>query len=63
METLVYVYVSDSTPNELSNEYQHGMVWMIFINVCLIVHWPKIAPASEWLLDKGMSSERIVLIV
>ena len=34
--TLAYGYSSEST-QELSNEYQHDRVWMIFKNLCILV--------------------------
>ena len=42
-ETLAHGYIYDSTPKELSNEYQHDRVWMNFINICLLVHMAKVA--------------------
>ena len=36
-ETLVNGYLSDSTQQELSNEYPHDSVKMIFKNLCVIV--------------------------
>ena len=42
-------YSSDSTQQELSNEYQHDRVKMIFIIFCFFVHWTKVALALEGL--------------
>ena len=54
--------VSDSTQQELSNEYQHDRVWMIFINLCLLVHWSKEAAASEGLsIIKGLQDKGVQL--
>ena len=41
--TLAHGYTSESTPQELSNEYQHDRVLTIFIIFCLLVHWAKVA--------------------
>ena len=51
METLAYQYSSESTRWELSNEYQHDRVKMIFKNLCVLVLWTKIASALEGLMD------------
>ena len=40
-------YSSESSQGELSNEYQHDRVWMIFKNLCILVLWMKIASALE----------------
>ena len=48
-ETLANGYSSESTPRELSNEYQHDRVWMIFKNLCVLVPWRKVASALEGL--------------
>ena len=37
-ETLANGYSSDSTLQELSNEYHHDLFYIIFINICLLVH-------------------------
>ena len=47
--SLAYGYPSESTHGELSNEYQHDMVWMVFKNLCIHVLWTKEASALEWL--------------
>ena len=47
--TLAYGYSSDSTWRELSNKYQHDRVSMVFINLCIPVHWMKAASALEGL--------------
>ena len=44
-ETLAYGYSSESTQLELSNEYQHDRVKMVFKNICVLVLWTKV-PAS-----------------
>ena len=48
-ETLAYGYSSESTRQELSNEYQHDRVCMVFKNVCVLVLWTKVATALEGL--------------
>ena len=49
-ETLAYGYSSESTPRELSNEYQHDRVYMFFQNLYIIVLWTKVALALEGLM-------------
>ena len=49
IETLANGYSSDSAHQELSNEYHHDRVKMIFIIFCFFVHWTKVTSASEWL--------------
>ena len=36
-ETQEYGYSPESAQQELSNEYQHDMVWMVFIDLCVLV--------------------------
>ena len=48
-ETLANGYSSESTHRELSNEYQHDIVWMIYKNLCILVLWTKVASALEGL--------------
>ena len=48
-ETLANGYSYASTQWELSNEYQHDRVWMVFKNLCICVCWKKIASALEGL--------------
>ena len=50
-ETLANGYSSDSTQRDLSNEYQHDMVWMFFKNLCVLVLWMKVASAWEGLSE------------
>ena len=40
-------YSSKSTQWELSNEYQHDRVSMIFKNICVLVLWTKVSSALE----------------
>ena len=48
-ETLAYGYSSESTQYDLSNEYQHNRVKMVFKNLCILVLWMKVASALEGL--------------
>ena len=48
-ETLANGYSSESTQRELSNEYQHDSVLMIFRNVCVLVLWANVVSALEGL--------------
>ena len=43
IESLAHGYSSDSTQRELSNEYQHAKVKMVFKNLCVPVLWTKVA--------------------
>ena len=45
IETLAYGYSSESTRQELSNEYQHDRVKMFFKNRCVLVLWMKVISA------------------
>ena len=49
IEILVHVFSSENTHRELSNEYQHNKVKMVFKNRCAIVLWTKEASALEGL--------------
>ena len=51
-ETLAYGYSSKSTQRELTNEYQHDRVGMVFKNLCVLVLWTKVASALEGLTCK-----------
>ena len=46
-ETLANGYPSESTQRELSYEYPHDLVMMIFIIICFFVHWTKINSAAN----------------
>ena len=50
-ETLAHGYSSESTQQELSNEYQHDRVKMVFKNLWVLVLWAKVASALEALKD------------
>ena len=43
---------SESTQRELSNEYQHERVQMVFNFFCVIVLWMKVALALEGLIQE-----------
>ena len=48
-ETLANGCLSESTYQELSNEYQYDRVWMVIRNLCILVLWTKLASALEGL--------------
>ena len=52
-ETLAHGYSSKSTQWELSNEYQHDRVSMVFENLCVLVLWMKIVLALEGLKESA----------
>ena len=49
IETQANGYSSESAQGELSNEYQHYKVPMIFKDLCILVLWTKVASALEGL--------------
>ena len=63
IETLANGYSSDSTQQELSNEYQHDRVKMVFKNLCILVIWTKVALAFDWVLWVILCSSPIGNIV
>ena len=42
-------YSSDVTQSVLSNENQHGRVKMVIKDICIFVHWTKVALAMDGL--------------
>ena len=48
-ETLTRGYSSESAQGELSNEYQHDRVKMVFKNLCMFLLWTKVALALDGL--------------
>ena len=48
-ETLGNGYSSESAQRELSNEYQHDRVWMVYKYLCICVLWTKVVSALEGL--------------
>ena len=49
--TLSNWHSSESTHRELSNEYQHDRVWMVFDKICNLVLRTKVASALEGLRE------------
>ena len=56
-ETLAHGYSSESTQRELSNEYQHDRVLIVFKKICVLVLLTKLASALEGLSSTGYSSK------
>ena len=52
-KTLAHGY-TESTQLELSNEYRHDRVQMVFKKCCILVLWTKVAAALEGLKDNFM---------
>ena len=50
-------YSSESTQQELSNEYQNDRVSMLFKNLCIPVLWTKVASALERLRKRSSRQE------
>ena len=48
-ETLAHWYSSESTQQELFNEYHHDRVYMVLKNLCILVLWTKVASALKGL--------------
>ena len=40
-------YSSESNQQELSNEYQHDKVWMVFKDFCILMRWTRVASALD----------------
>ena len=60
-ETLANWFSFESTQQELSNEYQHGKVYMVFKNLCILVLWTKVASALKRLkCTKAISGSKVV---
>ena len=55
-ETRADGYSYESTHRELSNEYQHDRVQMIFKNLFVLVLWTKVASALEGLKSNSPSN-------
>ena len=49
LKPLANGYSSESAQQELSNEYQHDRVLMVFKNLCILMLWAKVATALEGL--------------
>ena len=61
-ETLACVYSSESTQRELSNEYQHDRVSMVFKNLCLRVLWTTVALALKGLKQYSLQILHLSLL-
>ena len=48
-ETLANGYLYESTRRELSNEYEHDRVSMVFESICILVLWMNVVSALEGL--------------
>ena len=48
-ETLAHRYSSESAQRDLSNEYQHDKVEIVFKSICILVLLTKVASALEGL--------------
>ena len=46
-ETLAHSYLTETTQQEQSNEYQHDRDKIGFRNLCVLVLWKKVASALE----------------
>ena len=53
-ETLANGYSYESTQRELSNEYQHDRVSMVFKDICVLMLWTKVVSALEGLIPSGL---------
>ena len=62
-ETLTYWYSSESTPQELSNEYQHDRVKMVFKHFCVPLFWTKVASALEGLRQFNFNPSSLWLYI
>ena len=60
-ETLANGYSYESTQRELSNEYQHDRVSMVFKNISVPVRWTKVASALEGLIGQLLEVEEITV--
>ena len=52
IETLANGYSSESTSRDLSDEYQHDRVKMVFRFFCILVLRTKVASALEGLIEE-----------
>ena len=60
---LAHGYSSESTQRELSNEYQHDRVQMVFKNLCVPVLWMEEALALDGLKASLMCQLRSNIII
>ena len=56
-ETLALGYTYESTQRELSNEYHHGRVWMVFKNLSILVIWTKVNSVLKGLRQENDNCE------
>ena len=49
-ETLANGYSFESTQRDLSNEYQHERIYVVFKNLCIYVIWMKVGSALGGLM-------------
>ena len=59
-EILSSGYSFESTPQELSIEYQHDRVWMVIRNLCILVLWMKETAALEGLRKLSVMDVRFI---
>ena len=62
-KNLAHGHSSDSTQRELSSEYQHDRVLMVFKNLCVLVLWTKVASALEELKVRQGSDDVALFVV
>ena len=56
-ETLANGYSYESTRGELSKEYQHDRVSMVFKDICVPLLWRKVASALEQTDNKQLNGK------
>ena len=56
-ENLANGYSSESTHQELSNEYQHDMVKIVFKNICILFLRTKVAIALKGLKVRDIKNQ------
>ena len=61
-ETVAHEYSSERTQRELSNEYQHDRVEMVFKSLCIFVLWMKVASALEGFRLSAAKSSHAILV-
>ena len=62
-ETLANGYSSESTRWELSNEYKHDKVKMVYMKLCVFMLTKKVASALEGLILIFSAMMKLILIV
>ena len=62
IEPLANGYSSESTQRELSNEYQHDRVYVVFKNLCIFVFWTKVVIALEGLTYSCLENSKTSVI-